>query len=187
MWPLVQSAGAAVVALALGACATITVGSHAEPTIDLRQFYTYEWGPRDLLPISDARLDQDPTFHDYLQGAIEKELTRHGLERASATRPADLLIHYHATIATRIDVNRADRERGYCYGDDCSAHVMEYEAGTLVIDIVDTRSNRVIWRGWARDSVDGVLDDQDRLHQKIDLAVRRIFDRFQDSALEGAR
>jgi hypothetical protein len=183
---LLQSALTGAAALVLGGCATMSAGSHVEPTIDLRTFYSYQWGPRDALPIADPRLDEDPTFHDYVQGAIEKQLTQHGLDFAGAAQP-DLLIHYHATVATRIDVTSADREHGYCYGADCSARVVEYEAGTLVIDIVDARSNRVIWRGWARDSVTGVFDDRDRLHRKIDLAVRRIFDEFQKTALGGAR
>ena len=184
---IVHIALATTAALALGACATMTGSSHVAPAVKLSGFFTYDWGPADALPVSDARLDQDPYFHDYVQGAVEKQLTATGLDRATAARPADLLIHYHASISTRIDVNRADREHGYCYGDDCSARVVEYEAGTLVIDVVDARTNRVVWRGWAQDSVDGVLDDADRLHKKIDMAVRLIFERFQQSSLAGGR
>ena len=184
---IVRTALAGVAVLALGACATMTVSSHVAPAVDLRSFYTYDWGPRDALPAADPRLDRDPYFHDYVQGAIEKQLTAIGLERASARRAPDLLVHYHVNVTTRIDVARADRERGHCYGDDCGARVVEYEAGTLVIDLVDRPTNRVIWRGWAQDSVDGVLDDPDRLREKIDVAVRRILERFQVTASTGGR
>jgi hypothetical protein len=176
-----------VAAIALAACATMTAGSHVAPAVDLRAFYTYDWGPADALPVGDPRLDSDPYFHDYVQGAIEKQLSAKGLDRATAERPVDLLIHYHANIAMRIDVDRADRARGYCYGDDCTSRVVEYEAGTLVIDVVDAHSRQVIWRGWARDSVDGVLDNPDRLHKKIDAAVRRIFDHFEQPSVAGGR
>jgi hypothetical protein len=47
-----------------------------------------------------------------------------------------------------------------------------------VIDIVDTRTNRVIWRGWAQDTVEGVLDNQDRMARKIDEAVTRMLARL---------
>ena len=183
---MVHIALAGAAALALGACATMTVSSHVAPATNLREFATYEWGPADALPVGDARLDKDPYFHDYVQGAVEKQLAATRLAHATPMRPPDVLIHYHASITTRIDVNRADRERGYCDGDDC-ARVVEYEAGTLVIDLVDARTNRVVWRGWAQDSVDGVLDDADRLRQKIDAAVRRIFERFQQASLSGGR
>jgi uncharacterized protein DUF4136 len=187
MRPIARCGFSAVLALALGACATMTAGSHVAPAVDLRMFYTYDWGPRDALPAADPRLDNDPYFHDYVLGAIEKQLTAVGLERASGARPADLRVHYHANITTRIDVDRADRERGYSAGDAGAAHVIEYEAGTLVVDVVDARTNQVVWRGWAQDSVDGVLDDADRLRAKVDRAVRRIFEQFHRASLPGER
>jgi len=56
--------------------------------------------------------------------------------------------------------------------------VTTYEAGTLVLDIVDTRTNDVIWRGWARDSVEGVLDNQDKMVRQISEAVERMLARL---------
>jgi hypothetical protein len=179
--------GIAAAALLLSACATTTAGFHVDPTVDLQLFDTYDWGPRDALPVADPRLDDDPAFHDYVQGAVEKQLATRGLERVPASAAPDLLIHYHATIATRMDVAHADREHGYCYGDDCVSRVMWYEAGTLVIDMVDARTNRVVWRGWARDNLNDALEKPDVLHAKIDAAVRRIFERFRDTAIAGGR
>ena len=88
------------------------------------------------------------------------------------------LIHYHASIHQRIDVNRVDRRYGYCYGVDCPSDVIEYEAGTLVLDIVDSRTNRVIWRGWAQDTVEGVLDNEDEMARQINEAITRMLARL---------
>lgn len=38
--------------------------------------------------------------------------------------------------------------------------------------------NRIIWRGWARLDVTGVLDDRERLARRVDEAVRKILERF---------
>jgi len=172
--------GVALLALALTGCATtMTVSSHFEPTADFSRYRSYDWGPADALPTGDPRLDNDPFFQDYLQGAIERQLTLKGLQRSTSGTP-DLLIHYHANVSQRINVNRVDRERGYCYGDDCQVKtdVDDYEAGTLVLDVVDTRTNKVVWRGWAQDSLDGVIGDRDRMEGKIDEAVPRMLNRF---------
>ena len=67
-----------------------------------------------------------------------------------------------------------DREHGYCYDEECRTWVVDYEAGTLVLDLVDTRTNRVIWRGWAQDSVEDMLNDRDRMAKKIDQAVTQM-------------
>lgn len=159
------------------ACATMNVSSHVQHGLDIAQYRTYDWGAADALPTGDPRLDQDPYFQDRVQGAFEKQMAAHGFERAGSERP-DLLIHYHASINRRLDVNRADHSRGYCYDEDCRARVIEYEAGTLVLDIVDARTNRVIWRGWAQHSVEGVLGHPERMARKIDEAVRRMLERL---------
>ena len=168
---------AAIAALAVTSCATMNVGSHVERGLDVSQYRTYDWGPADALPTGDPRLDKDPFFQDHVQGAVEKELAARGFEGSTSDTP-DLLIHYHASISERIDIDRMDRERGYCYGDGCSPSVVEYEAGTLVLDIVDARTNRLIWRGWAQGSVKGMLDSQDTMTRQVNEAVTRMFKIF---------
>jgi hypothetical protein len=156
----------------------MTVSSHIASGLDVTRYRTFDWGPADALPTGDPRLDKDPFFKDHVEGAVEKQMALKGFERAAAPGSADLLIHYHASINDRIDVNKVDSRYGYCYGEDCGVAVLEYEAGTLVLDIVDTRTNKVIWRGWAQDSVEDVLGNQDRMARKIDEAVRRMLERF---------
>ena len=163
----------ALSAFALAGCATMSVSSHAQRGLEFGRYHTFDWGPADALPTGDPRLDKNPFFRDHLEGAVEKRLAAKGFER-STSGTADLLIHYHANITDRIDVNRVDRQYGYCYDTDCSTRVVEYEGGTLVLDFVDARTNRVIWRGWAQDSVQDVLNNQDRMARKIDEAVERM-------------
>ena len=172
-----QFAAVAASALGLVGCATMSVSSHAERGLNLAHYRTYDWGPADALPTGDPRLDKNPFFQDHVQGAVEKQLAAKGFERAPGGTP-DLLIHYHACINERVDVNRIDRDYGYCYDETCQARVLEYEAGTLVLDLIDTRTHRLIWRGWAQDSVEGVLTNPDRMSRSIDEAVRRMLSRL---------
>ena len=172
----------ALLAITTAGCATMNVSSHADRAVDFAQYRTYEWGPADALPTGDPRLDKDPFFQDHLEGAVEQQLAAKGLARSASGTP-DLLIHYHANISERIDVNRLDRERGYCYGDGCQVRVVNFEAGTLVVDIIDARTNRLVWRGWAQHSVADMLKDRDRMAERIDEAVARMLERLPRSAL----
>src|SRR5687767_4433537 len=147
---------AACVAVALAGCATLTVGSHVDGTLNVTQFQTFDWGPPDSLPTGDPRLDRDPYFVDHLQGAIEKQMAGRGYTRVESGQP-DLLIHYHATTRRRLTVHDIDRGVGYCDTADCRVAVAEYEAATLIVDIVDRRTSQLVWRGWAQDSFEGVL------------------------------
>ena len=54
----------------------------------------------------------------------------------------------------------------------------EYEAGTIVIDLVDSHTQKVVWRGWAQDAVAGMLADQDKMAEKIREAVTRMLARL---------
>lgn len=174
-----MSAAAVAVCLTIasGCATTMTVSSHVRDGLDMTPYQTYDWGPAGPLPTGDPRLDQDPFFKDHVLGAVEKELAARGIRLSSSGIP-DLLIHYHASISNRIDVNRTEREYGYCQGADCQSWVIEYEAGTLVLDVVDARTNRLIWRGWAQDSVEDALGNQDTMAKKIDEAVTRMLARF---------
>ena len=107
---------------------------------------------------------------DYFEGAVEKQLAARGLERDEWGTP-DLLIHYHANVRQRFLVGSSDSESPYCSGADCQGRIAEYEAGTFVLDAIDPFTNKLIWRGWAQTSVNGVIDDQDRLRDHVRIAV----------------
>jgi hypothetical protein len=168
---------AAIVSMAVTGCATMNVSSHVERGLDISKYHTYDWGPADALPTGDPRLDKDPFFKDHVQGAVEKSMAARGFEWATTGSP-DLRIHFHANISERMEIDRLDRDRGYCSGDGCTPAVMTYEAGTLVIDVIDTRTNKLVWRGWAQHAVKGMLQNQDTMARQIDEAVTRMFVRF---------
>ena len=170
-----------VAACLLSGCATVSVSSHTEPGLAWSQYRTFEWGAADPLPASDPRFAKDPYFQDRVAGAIEKQMAAKGFERAAPKATPDLLIHYHANIAERIDVDEIDRDHGYCATADCRPRVTRYEAGAIVVDIIDARTNRLIWRGWARDSVEGVIGNRDRVRHTIDEGVARMFATFPQS------
>jgi hypothetical protein len=160
-----------VAVVATGGCATtMSVSSHVDRSLNFAQYRTFDWGPADALPTGDPRLDRDRFFKDHVQGAVERGLAVRGLELTSSHTP-DLLIHYHANISERIDVNKADRAYGYCRAADCPPETVWYEAGTLVLDFMDSHTNKLVWRGWAQNSVEDMLRNQAKMAKTIDQAV----------------
>ncbi len=176
MYPLLRLgrfAAVAISALTVASCASTMMNSYVERGIDFTQYHTYNWDLADSLGTGDPRLDNNPFFHERLQADVEKELATRGFEKTTSEAP-ELLIHYHASINQRIDVNGADQKYGSC--DNCEPDV--YDAGTLVLDFVDTRTSKVVWRGWVQGSVAGVIDNQEWMEEKIDEAVTRILERL---------
>ena len=162
--------------LALQGCATMNVSSHIERGVDFAQFRTWDFGPADALPTGDPRLDNNPFFKDYLEGAVGKALEVRHYGRVTSGTP-DLLVHYHANISKSFDVNGVDNRNGYCY-DNCEPVIIEYEQGTIVLDVVDTHTNRVVWRGWAQQNVNGMIDNQELLRKEVNKAVTRMMELF---------
>jgi hypothetical protein len=170
-----------VAAAFISGCATLRVSSHVDRGLVWSNYKTYDWGTADALPAGDPRLDNDPFFEDHLEGAVEKAMAARGFTRSPVSGGADLLIHYHASITERLDVDRLDRGDGSCPTGGCGDGVMRYEAGTLVVDIVDAASGVLIWRGWAQGSVEGVLGNRDRLRRRIDDSVAQMFESVPQS------
>jgi hypothetical protein len=159
----------------VAACATMNVSSYVERGFEIRQYRTVDWGPPDTFSTGDPRLDNNRFFDERVRMQVEKELAARGFEKESSGTP-DLLVHYHASVRQEIDVRDLDREYAYCEERDCRPYV--YDAGTLFVDLVDPRTNKLVWRGWAEGSVEGGIDNQDWMEARVDEAVKRILARL---------
>jgi hypothetical protein len=156
-------------------CATMNVNSYAERGADLRQYRTYNWGPPDTRSTGDPRLDNNPFFDERVRAQVEEQLARRGFSKGASAR-SDLLVHYHASVSQDIDIRQLDRSTSYCANHDCKPFI--YDKGTLFVDLVDSRTDKLVWRGWAEGSVDGVIDNQAWMESRIDEAVAKILARL---------
>jgi hypothetical protein len=168
MRPLVRVTVAALGALALSACATTNVRSFVERGVDVRQYRTYTWGPADQQATGDPRLDNNEFFAKRMQSAVDRQLADRGFVKVGRT--PDLLIHFHANVEQQINPNGADRPYTSC--EDCDPYV--FDAGTIVVDLVDARTHRLVWRGWEEGSIDGVVDNQTWMEKRVDESVAKI-------------
>jgi hypothetical protein len=168
-----HAAAIAISAVVLTNCASVRVYAYLERGANLTRYHTYNWASDDRLSTGDPRLDNNSFFLERLQSDVERLLTARGFGKITTATP-DVWLHYHASIDQRLDVDGADRKHGDC--KDCPPTV--YDAGTLMLDFVDARTNKLAWRGWAEGSLDGAIDNQDWMEQRIDEAVTRILTRL---------
>ena len=163
-----------VTALALWAagCATTQVNGFLERGMDFAQYRSYTWAAQDRFSTGDPRLDNNEFFQARLRAAVDREMSARGFEKASAAG-AGLVVHYHASVQQKMDVNALDSQYGYC--EECHSSV--YDAGTITIDLVDSRTNRLVWRGWSEGTLDGI-DQQDVIEARVDAAVASIMQRL---------
>ena len=169
----------------LPGCAPLTVSSHIEKAANFADYVTYAWGPRDDFPVGDPRLDNNNIYADYLQGTIEKQLAARGFVQAAAEEP-DLFVHYHANVSQRVETSANNCPYGTCY-DSYEPRVTEFELGTIVVDIIDAKTSRLVWRGWSQQSIAGAIDDQSRLEKMASEGVTRMMATLPQAGLADLR
>ena len=164
---------AGLISVAVAACAAIQVNSYVGPGADITRYRTYHWAPADPQATGDPRLDNNEFFRDRIRSAVDQRLGERGFEKTAAPMP-DLVVHYHASVTQEVNANGLDGPNVTC--ENCEPYV--YDAGTIVVDLVDARTNRLVWRGWAEGSIDGAIDNQAFLERQIDESVARILARL---------
>jgi hypothetical protein len=168
-------AAAALLALAFDSCAPVRINSYVVRGLDFQQYRTYAWGPSDAFSTGDPRLDNNRIVSERVAKSVDQQLASRGFEKRESG-VADVLIHMHVRLDQRIESDAIDREYARCEVSDCRPYV--YDAGTLLLDFIDTRTNQLAWRGWAEGGFDGVIDNQDWMEARIDDAVAKILARL---------
>jgi hypothetical protein len=168
-------AGPSIVALALAGCATLRVNSYLERGSDFSRYRSYAWAERGPFATGDPRLDNNRFFSQRIEEAVDMQLAARGFEKTNP-ETADVLLHIHARLDQRVDAAALDPVDGRCIDNECRTEV--YDAGTLMVDFMDRRTNRPAWRGWAERGFDGVIDNQKAMEATIDETVARILARL---------
>ena len=92
---------------------------------------------------------------------------------------AELQLHYHIIVEDKTMVTTEPIGSQYHpYSNTYRTSTYQYREGTLIIDLMDTKTNTLIWRGWATDVItNSVRKDPEAAIQN---AVAKIFQEFPD-------
>ena len=86
----------------------------------------------------------------------------------------------HGTVVqSRFDVYEADVREGYSANRRSeSPQVIEFDEGTILVDIADAENKQIIWRGWAQFDITRALADPEVMERAIEEAIRKMFEHF---------
>ena len=138
------------------------------------RYRTYEWLPTRVLR-NTGLVDDDPVVSPVIRAAVDKELARLGLVPAETGR-GDLQI---ATLALRESIPQLEAfiypgglEWGF--GDPIATIGRYNNEGTLVINLIDTASQKSAWAAMAKET----FDKPEQLEAKINKAVAAMFKKY---------
>jgi hypothetical protein len=176
-WPVIVAIGLCLPGCSLG----IVAGADFAPSTDFARYSVYSWDEADDRPVGDPRLENNPFFEQRLHAAIAVELAEHGI--VSEGLGAGLVVHHHVTVRNRVDVYEADENRGYTRGMPTDrAQIIQFDEGTILVDIADAETKDVIWRGWAVFDISRALANPDLMERAIEEAIRKMFGDFPEQA-----
>jgi hypothetical protein len=137
------------------------------------QYKTYSWAKVDM---------PDPIWNDRVKEAVDKQLSAKGWTEVPSGGDVSIvavgMTHEKPTLQTFYD-----GFDGWGWGgfQDAMATttVQNYEVGTLVIDMFDSRTKKLIWRGSASDTIS---DKPEKNMKDLDKSVEKLFDHFPPRA-----
>ena len=93
----------------------------------------------------------------------------------SDNRKGSLLIQYHVSLASELNDMALTLKYGLSPGLRANSQIAkEHERGTLIVDIIDTGLNKVVWRG-AVEVFTGIEDSQKGRQKRINSLLVELF------------
>ena len=138
--------------LLLAGCTTVRVSTDWDRDASFSSYRTFAFMRREG---RGPGRQMSPILLKNVENAIRAELTAKGLREAEEGRP-DLRVSVHAGSKEKLEVNRYGYVGPRGYWHNGGRTVTQYTEGRLTIDLVDTESRSLVWRGIGR----AVVDDQ---------------------------
>ena len=172
-----------MVLAALG-CSQVSVQTDYDPAADFSGLRTYAWYTAEQPKSGDIRVD-NPLLDRHVRSAVENALDAKGYIKADANPQFQLI--YHAAVTKEIAVARTSTpvyppgNYGWHYVAQPvwveQAVPYTYEKGSLILDIIDARNEKLMWRGSIQAEVDKTATPQVRAG-RIETAVRDMLAQF---------
>ena len=160
------------VLLMLVSCAPYRVQTDFDHAIKFTQYKAFSWSRDFQRRRSDRFRFREGSLNEHrVMQAVTSQLSRRGLRQVPPSR-ADLIVSYKVVIHEKLVVDHYPGwYRPYWAGHSA---VHTYREGTLIIEMVDAKRRRLVWRGWAS----GRLGRPDTTAADINLAVTSILNQF---------
>ena len=183
--------GMVAMMLVLAGCATIDVHSDFDTRADFSGLKTFAWVPDMKQASQDPRINNTLT-DSRIRSAVENALIAKGYQKSDAGQP-DFWVAYQAAIEKKLDatVVRAPyatpstrdianghftQDLTWAYGGS-QTFLNQYEEGTLILDIVDPKKQKLMWRGTAKATLEGGRSSAKK-EARLNAGVQKIFATF---------
>ena len=164
-------------ALVLTTCSPeIQVHTDFDPDYDLWTYKTFDWGQK-----VDIEEGKNPFHYNELndkriKSAVQDQLANRGY-LLTENQP-ELILHYHIIVEDKSTLVTEPNDYNYSsYWMRMETSIYSYREGTLILDLMDSKTNNLIWRGWAVAPLNSSYKPAE-IEKLINITVARIFKKF---------
>jgi len=170
----------------LAGCSTLTVKTDYEPQYDFSALKTYAWLEGEA-PSNDIRVNNSLIINRVVD-AVNNDLQSKGYQLVEKDK-ADFYVNWFGGIENKIrreTINHYYGGMGYGYGawgyggywpGYSQTYDVEYQEGSLIIDIADSKDKQLIWRGTGQDYVED-NETPEKITAGINQTVTKILGTF---------
>ena len=160
-----------ITALLISGCSSLKVETDFDPNVTMNP-------PKSFYIVHRAQANEDTLTSERIIEALNNELVAQGYKSVDK-ESADFYVLFHTGVTTKsrvvTDYKHVNmypysygRGFGYGYGGHGTAVVPEsknysYQEGKLIVDAVFPGSNRIFWRGIAKDQLKSLDNPQERI------------------------
>ncbi len=173
--------------LILNGCSSIDVKQDYNAEYNFNTLKTYNWLDTNPNVSSDSRVNND-LIKDRMTTSVEAALKAKGYTKVDRAE-ASFLVTWLGAIDKKLQVQTIDHYyRPYGYGSrgayapftnsgSRKTIVSEYDLGTILIDILDPKEHKLIWRGTGQGIVHSGRSPE-QITKGINNAVQQILEQF---------
>ena len=169
-------AAAAVMLVGSSAALAQSVDTDHDPSVDFTKYHTYVW--------VDGKTKAQPLNHERIVNGIDAQLAAKGWKKVDSQDAADAVLIYNISSQQERTLSTMYSGVGGSWGYGGWGHVgmgstttyeNVYTVGTMILDIYDAKTQKLLWRGTASDTIP---EKASSLTKKIDKAITKLFKKF---------
>ena len=163
----------------LYACSGTKTSFDFDSSVDFSQIKTYQWN----MQPSSAFAKQDPLIDKRIIQSMDENMSRKGLTNSDS---ADVTLSYHISVEKKLSSSALSAGLGMSVGKSGRGHINLNSGnqlrtsleGTLVIDMVSTNKQGLIWRATTVKKIHGREATPDESTKRIGQLVHRMFESY---------
>jgi len=152
-------------------CSTLQVGSDYDRGTDFSIYKTFDF--------KEGSKPRDPVARRSVEYAIQTALEGRGLKGVDSGGSLDIFVHFVLDTEIRYETYGYGTYGwyGWGWGGATVTTARAIPVGTLLIDLVDSKSKALVWRGLVKDEISTTLYPEEREKKAIGIA-KQLFENF---------